>query len=156
MFFRKRKKEQIIERLPYTDFFDLICWVEIPVKDIKRALKFYKEVFDCDFDFKLFNNVGFAFFKSNNTKVKGTLIQTDKTVNFSGPLLFLKVTGKMTSILNKVPENGGKIIKPKEMVKNATSETTSDITPNFIDGNIGYYAKIEDTEGNQFALYSNS
>lgn len=42
------------------------------------------------------------------------------------------------------------------MIKNKQDDNISVIANNFIDGNLGYTAKIKDSEGNVLVLYSNS
>ncbi len=156
MFFKKKKKnnDQQQEKYHYRDLLNLVCWVEIPATDVKRAVKFYKKVFNCDFNYQVFNDIGYAFFKGNN--LKGTIVQVKEIPKGAGPIIFFKAEGFITSVLKAIPENGGEIIKEKEMVKNAENDTTNAIPTNFIDGNIGYFAKFKDSEGNLFGLYSNS
>ena len=158
MFFRKKKKlkKMQLEHSVHSDLLGMICWVEIPATDVKRAVNFYKKVFKCDFDYQVFNDIGYAFFKSNNTNIKGTIAQVDKINEGVGPIIFFKVEGFMTSVLKEIPKNGGAILQEKEMIKNAVNANTNSITTNFIDGKIGYFAKFKDSEGNVFCLYSNS
>ncbi len=157
MFFKKKKKDSSTnqqKKYNYRDILNLVCWLEIPATDVKRAVKFYKKVFKCDFNYQVFNEIGYAFFKSEH--LKGTIVQVDEIPQGAGPILFFNVEGFMPSVLQAIPENGGEIIKEKEMVKNAENDATNTIQTNAIDGNIGYFARFKDSEGNVFGLYSNS
>lgn len=155
--FNKNKEVKPVKKEAYhRDLMSMICWIEIPAINIKRAINFYKGVFNCDFDYQVFNDVGYAFFKGKDEAFKGTLVETKSFKPGEGPLLFFKVEGFMTSALKNVPLHGGKILKNKEMIKNIENDTTNAIVNNYIDGKVGYYAKIEDSEGNVMVLYSNS
>ncbi|PKP45007.1 MAG: hypothetical protein CVT95_09815 [Bacteroidetes bacterium HGW-Bacteroidetes-12] len=156
-FFNKNKEIKPLKKDAYhRDLMDMICWIEIPTENIKRAINFYKGVFNCDFDYQVFNDIGYAFFKGNGDAFKGTLVESKTFKPGDGILLFFKVEGFMTSALKNVPLFGGKIIHEKTMIKNIVNETTNAIINNYIDGKVGYYAKIEDSEGNVMVLYSNS
>jgi len=62
----------------------------------------------------------------------------------------------MTAALKNVPLFGGEILEDKKMITNKVDDHTSIIANNFIDGGLGYVAKIKDSEGNVMVLYSNS
>lgn len=155
--FTKNKVANLIKTDTYhRDLMSMICWVEIPAKNIKRAISFYKNVFNCDFDYQVFNDVGYAFFKGKEDTFKGTLVESTELKSGNGLLLYFKVEGFMTIALKNVPLFGGKIVQDKAMIKNMINESTNAIVKNFIDGEVGYFAKIEDSEGNLMVLYSNS
>lgn len=159
MFFKNlfgKKEVKSLKSNHHRDLMNMICWIEIPATNIKRAINFYKSVFNCDFDYQVFNDIGYAFFKGKEDAFKGTLVETKSFKPGDGPLLFFKVEGFMTSALKNVPLFGGKVIQDKVMIKNMVNDTTNAIVQNFIDGKVGYYAKIEDSEGNVMVLYSNS
>jgi predicted enzyme related to lactoylglutathione lyase len=116
-------------------------WVEVPVLDLDRALAFYQTVFGLQT-----SEVG-----DDGTRRTTTLVNTsegrpglslNQTANFMpsrhGPLVYLDAGGAIDSHLERIPAAGGKIVDGK------TSMGTD----------MGYYAIFEDSEGNQFALYS--
>ncbi|MDT8412111.1 MAG: hypothetical protein RQ875_06615 [Vicingaceae bacterium] len=156
LFSKKKENKPSNTNVHHRDLMRMICWMEIPVKDIKRAINFYKNVFKSEFEYQVFNNVGYAFFKSIDGSFKGTLIETNQPINGNGILLFIKVEGFVTTALKNVPLFGGEILEDKKMITNKVDDQTSIIANNFIDGGLGYVAKIKDSEGNVMVLYSNS
>lgn len=113
-------------------------WVEVPVKDIERALKFYQAVFELPTHEITDDGVRKTVTLSGEYAVGFSLNQTK---NFEpgnrGALVYLD-TGKDLSVhLARVVPAGGKVIDPKTSM-----------------GSAGWYASFEDTEGNLFAFYS--
>lgn len=140
--------------------FNLISWFEIPVYDLERAIKFYTSVFRIlEFERTGFNGIPMAVFKSNSANrtftTSGVLVQ-NKKVDGDGPILFFNANLGMTDILDRIENAGGKLLVKKTLIKNADSTGKVVIPKTLIDGNVGYFAIFEDTEGNKMALYSNS
>jgi hypothetical protein len=116
-------------------------WVEIPVKDLERALKFYQQVFELEA----------TEVTDDGTRKTTTLfggdgkaagISLNQTRNFEpadkGTLIYFDTTGEdLSEHLKRVEAAGGKIIESKTSM-----------------GAAGWYATFLDTEGNCFALYS--
>ncbi len=120
-----------------------VTWVEIPVKDIERAGKFYQTVF------------GLAAKEVYNGDVRRTLnlfydetmakpgISLNQTASFEpsepgkGLFIYFDCGEDLTPTLNRVEAAGGKIIMGKTSL-----------------GSDGFYAPILDTEGNSIGLYS--
>lgn len=157
-FFARNKKEKVPEVKPKEGYFnDLIpslCWLEIGVLDLERAVLFYEKVFECKFEFQEYNGFQFAFFKTHSTTLKGTLVKVDEISN-KGVKLYFNVDGKLSGILSRIEKNGGKIIEPKRLLNNEVNGKT--IIPNNAIGNrVGYLTTIEDSEGNEIILYTNS
>lgn len=113
-------------------------WIEIPVKNIERALKFYTGLFGGEAEITddqvrrtatLSNTAGGAGFSLN------------QTANFEpsaqGPLIYLDTGADLTGTLAKVVPAGGKVVLPKTSM-----------------GSAGNFATFQDTEGNILALYS--
>lgn len=156
LFKRNKPEHKKQEKSYHNDVLSRICWLEIPVNDIKRATNFYKNVFKSEFEYQVFNDVGYAFFKGVDGTFKGTLVETNQLIKGNGILLFIKVEGFMTTALKNTPLYGGEILEDKKMITNKVDDHTSIIANNFIDGGLGYVAKIKDSEGNVMVLYSNS
>jgi len=116
-------------------------WIEIPVKDIERALRFYQAVFELQPPEISTDDVRRASTLADTTSVGGVGISLTQTENFEpgdkGPLVYLDAGEDLTDHLNRVEPAGGRIIAPKTSM-----------------GEGGYYATILDTEGNRLALYS--
>ena len=116
-------------------------WIEIPVKNVERAAKFYEAVFQVkgsevrEFGGRRTVNL---FFDETMAKPG---ISLNQTTNFEpsdhGIFVYLDAGEDLTDALNRVEAAGGKILAGKTSM-----------------GADGFYAPILDTEGNQLALYS--
>jgi uncharacterized protein len=118
-----------------------VVYFEIPVNDIDRAIKFYKTVFYFDFYKETIdkNEMALFPFTDNGSGVTGALAKGDiykPTKN--GVLIYFK-TENIDETLKLVQQNGGQILYPK---------TTN--------GDLGFVAEFEDTEGNRIALHMKS
>lgn len=138
----------------------LIRWFEIPVKDFKRAVKFYSKVFRVDFIFEEFRGIPHAIFKNtgdNHFEISGALVEVkDIPENSMGGILFFNADSGMDDILQRVEQNGGKVLLKKTLIKNSTEDGKIFIAKTLIDNNTGYFAYYLDSEGNKMGLYSNS
>ncbi len=116
-------------------------WVEIPVLDIERALKFYVQVF----------NVEATPIRDEAIRRSTTLVNTSpegnpgisltQTAGFEpsdrGPLVYIDAGKDVTPFFDKITSAGGQIVAPKTSM-----------------GEMGDFALFKDTEGNLLALYS--
>lgn len=115
-------------------------WVEIPVKDLDRAMAFYQAVFQLEP-----TEVADDGVRRTNTLNGGTQegipgVSLNFTTNFEpsdkGVLVYLDAGENINAVLPRVEPAGGKITTPKTSM-----------------GEVGNYALILDTEGNTLALY---
>ncbi|PCH94035.1 MAG: hypothetical protein COB85_06085 [Bacteroidetes bacterium] len=136
---------------------DFITWFEIPTKDFDRALSFYKNVFNKEMDIFIFSGIRHGVFKLEG-QLTGAIVETkSKDSDQHGVVIYFNANPDMSEIIDLVKENGGKLLEPKTLIRNTRSaDGMAEIPKNLIDGNIGYYAYIEDCEGNKMGLYSNS
>ena len=115
-------------------------WIEIPVKDIERAMTFYQAVFNLQSTEVMTDDVRRTT-TLVDTSTGGPGISLNQTRDFEpsnkGVLVYIDAGEDLTQQLNRVESAGGKIVEPK--------------TPM---GEAGNYATILDTEGNILALYS--
>ncbi len=118
-----------------------VVWVEVPVRDFDRALKFYQAVFELaptqiidDGERRTT-----TLFGSGDSGEAG--FSLNQTANFEpsdkGPLVYLYLGDDLTPILERVEAHGGAVIAGKTSM-----------------GSAGFYASIRDTEGNVLALYA--
>lgn len=114
-------------------------WVEIPVKNLERAMQFYQTVFELQPTEVIDEAV-----RRTTTLVMtegGPGISLNQTRNFEpsdkGVLVYLDTGEDMPAYLKRVETAGGKVVEPKTSM-----------------GSAGYYATILDSEGNMLALYS--
>ena len=114
-------------------------WVDIPVRDLDRAIKFYTAVLDGPVTRE--GGPGFAFgvFSHGNDDVAGCLYtpDDDNAPSERGPLVYLNADGRLADAVRAVAVNGGRII-----------EAVHQIGPH------GYRAIVVDSEGNRVALHS--
>lgn len=137
----------------------LICWFEIPVKNMQRAVHFYENVFDVGFDMQIFGGIPHAVFvnkRGQDFDVTGALRDvSDSQEKIFGSVIFFDVnTIGMDVVLRRTEEYGGKILMPKTLLKNKLEDGRWTIAKTYIDRQSGYVAYIMDTEGNKIGLYS--
>jgi uncharacterized protein len=116
-------------------------WFEIPVLDIKRAMKFYETIFDIKMNYLEMEGLKMASFIADDMtgKVSGALSQSELHVpSKDGVIVYLNGNPDLEIPLCKVDGAGGKIVMPKT----------------FVSENVGYMALFMDTEGNRVALHS--
>ena len=118
-------------------------WFEIPVSDFERAKKFYESIFDYQMPENMMGNVRMGFFLHDfeNKKIGGAICKSDMhKPSEKGSLIYLNCQPDLQIVLNKIEHAGGKILKPKTKISE--------------EQNLGFWALITDTEGNQVALHS--
>jgi predicted enzyme related to lactoylglutathione lyase len=114
-----------------------VVYFEIPVDNIDRAVKFYKSVFDVNFDKDKIDNNEMALFPfdDKNAGISGALVKGEiYKPTKDGVLIYFK-TENIDKTLKLATSFGGKMLYPKT------------------DTGIGLVAEFEDTEGNRIALY---
>lgn len=120
-----------------------ISWFEIPVKEMKRAMSFYENVFETTLDEQDFGGIKMAFFPwdESGKGAGGSLIKADDnyTPSHEGTLIYFSCEN-LSDELSRVEKAGGKILQPR-----------TQISPEY-----GDMALFEDTEGNRVALYTNA
>ncbi|MBD1209685.1 MAG: VOC family protein [Ignavibacteria bacterium] len=114
-----------------------VVYFEIPVNDIDRAIKFYKAVFNFDFDKESIDNNEMALFPfaEENSGISGALAKGEiYKPTKEGVVIYFK-TENIDETLKLATSNGGQILYPKT------------------DNGIGLVAEFQDTEGNRIALF---
>jgi uncharacterized protein len=116
-------------------------WVEIPVRDIERALAFYQALFELQPTEINTDEVRRTATLLGDTSEGRAGISLNQTKNFepgdNGPLIYLDTGQDLTAHLNRVEPAGGSVVEAKTSM-----------------GEAGYYATFRDSEGNLLALYS--
>jgi len=114
------------------------CWIDIPVIDLDRAVKFYSEILNDSVKKISEHGFNFGLLPHTDDSVSGCLaVMDDRKPSLDGPLIYLNVEGRLDEAVDAARRQGVKIVKPKEQI-----------------GPYGYRAVIVDTEGNGVALYS--
>lgn len=116
-------------------------WIEIPVKDLDRALKFYQVVFELGEPVSVTDDGVRRTATLTNADESGPGFSLNQTRNFEpgdkGPLVYVNAGSDSNAHLERVRAAGGTVIE---------GETSM--------GAAGYYATFKDTEGNLLSLYS--
>ncbi len=119
-----------------------VVWFEIPFDESGRAQKFYKDVFGWQVNHFPEMDYYVATTAESDPQtmesktpgaINGGLMKKDDTAKH--PLVLIEVPS-IDDHLKKIEQNGGKTVMPKI---NA--------------GNMGMYARVEDTEGNIIGLW---
>ncbi|XZF14149.1 VOC family protein [Chitinophagaceae bacterium MMS25-I14] len=121
-----------------------INWFEIPVNDFDRAKNFYEAIFGYEMPERQMGNtrMGFLLYDFQNDGRGGAIVYDPEFYKPSadGSLIYLNCDPDLQVMLDKVEPAGGKILRGKIIV-----------AP---DANLGYWALIQDTEGNRIAFHS--
>ncbi len=121
--------------------FNPVNWFEIPVKDMRRAMKFYKDVLGYECDHQTMDGMEMAFFPSKTERWGcGGMLSKQEKVKPSRDcvkIYFASPSQDLASELAKVHKAGGKVLHPKTSI-----------------GKYGHMAVFEDTEGNAICLHS--
>lgn len=113
----------------------LIAWVEIPVKDFTRAVKFYENVLGLEFTVADYGVEKMAFFPSGEGAISEA---PDFYPSRDGVLVSLNSGSELDAILDRITEQGGVVVKTKTKIEAE---------------NRGYFALFLDSEGNKVGLY---
>jgi len=132
-----------------------LCWFEIPAGNLERAIRFYSTVFSAKFERKFLLDKEYAVFDKGKQLIGGVIVEKENYSPGTGTILFFYVTD-INKVLKTAVELNGKIVINKTFLKQKNSYGEIVIPQNLIDGKMGYYAEMVDTEGNHIGLYSNS
>lgn len=114
------------------------CWVDIPVVDLDRAIRFYSALLNTTVQKINEHNFEFGLLPHTEDNVSGCLsVMEERKPSQQGPLVYLNVEGYLDQAVVAVEKNGGKVVQGVEQI-----------------GPYGHRALIVDTEGNGVALYS--
>jgi predicted enzyme related to lactoylglutathione lyase len=115
-----------------------VVYFEIPVLDLDRACDFYSKVFDTTLTQDVVDGYQMAFFESFDASfgASGALVVGDVyRPSHQGCFLYFGVES-IDETVARALEHGGSVLYPKKS-----------------NGDLGFVAEIEDTEGNRIALH---
>jgi uncharacterized protein len=115
-----------------------ICWADIPVIDLDRAIKFYSAVLGSAVNKESAPGMDFGLLPHSENNVAGCLVKgNDFSPSVTGPLVYFNVNGRLDAAVVGVRDHGGKVIVEKHQI-----------------GPHGFRALVIDSEGNRIALHS--
>jgi uncharacterized protein len=115
-----------------------IVWVDIPVTDLDRAMRFYSAVLGGEVQKQEFPGMAIGLLPGYDSDVSGCLFtKADESPSATGPLIYLNAQGRLDEAIAAVEANGGKVLQPKHQI-----------------GPHGFRAVILDSESNRMALHS--
>ena len=117
---------------------NILCWTDIPVVKLDRAIKFYSAVLGAKVKKEITPDFEFGLLPHHDDNVSGCLVKMkDNKPSKSGPLIYLAVGKRHDQADKAVTKLGGKILKAKHPI-----------------GPYGFRSVIVDSEGNRLALHS--
>ena len=117
-----------------------LCWIDIPVRRLDRAIRFYSSVLGQDVVRQTDEGLEFGLLPHAQEGVSGCLYVSDENrPSEYGPIVYLSVEGRLDAAVQACLADGGRLIRQKHPI-----------------GAYGYRAIIIDSEGNRIALHSRS
>jgi len=119
---------------------DSITWFEIPTRDIDRAARFYETLLGKTLRRETMNGMSLAVFPKADDGVSGCL-QSGPGVAApagGGTLVYLDAAPSLAAALARAQEAGGRVAKEKTALPPG----------------MGFFAHIEDLEGNRVGLHA--
>ncbi|PHR23174.1 MAG: glyoxalase [Fluviicola sp.] len=133
-----QKTESIVNEIT-DNMKSYISIFEIPATDISRAVKFYQAILDINIEIMDMEGMQMGLLPFEGQNVIGTIMKGEGYIpSPNGITIYLNGGDNLQVILNKVENNGGKIITPKTLHGDES----------------GYFAIFLDTEGNRIGLHS--
>jgi predicted enzyme related to lactoylglutathione lyase len=115
-----------------------IVWVDIPVSDLSRAIRFYSAVLGKPVEKQDYPGMSIGLLPQSEDGASGCLFtKPDEKPSDRGPLVYLNAQGRLDEAVAAVAPNGGKVLQPAHPI-----------------GPHGFRAVILDSEGNRVALHS--
>jgi len=117
---------------------NIVCWVDIPVVNLDRAIAFYGAVLGEPVAKQSMGGMDLGVLPRPESHVSGCLaVVPDNKPSENGPLVYLSVNGRLDAAIAAAKEKGGRVLKEKHPI-----------------GPYGFRAVIVDSEGNRVALHS--
>jgi len=124
---------------------DTLCWTDIPVTNLDRAIKFYSAVLGKEVKQLSEGGSDYGLLPHEEQNASGCLCVrsdsggVDNTPSANGPLIYLLVEGRLDEAVEAARQNGGKVLRARQQI-----------------GEHGFRAVVIDSEGNRIALHTSS
>jgi predicted enzyme related to lactoylglutathione lyase len=117
-----------------------VSWVEVPVRDMQRAIKFYNSIFGWDLQEMQMGPLSMAWFPGDpeGKGSGGSLVLNEHYVPSADGSLIYFSCDNVKDVVDRVVPAGGNVLREKTM-----------ISPD-----IGFMGLAIDTEGNRIAFHS--
>ena len=122
---------------------DTLCWTDIPVTNLDRAVKFYSAVLGQEVRKLSEGGMEYGLLPHEEQNASGCLCVrgdsggVNNTPSANGPLIYLSVEGRLDEAVEAARANGGKVLRARQQI-----------------GEHGFRAVVIDSEGNRIALHS--
>lgn len=122
-----------------------LCWTDIPVTNLDRAVKFYSAVLGKDVNKMSFGGAEYGLLPHEEQNAAGCLCVGGDSLGIknepsqTGPLIYLSTEGRLDQAVKAARDNGGKVLHERQQL-----------------GEHGIRAIIIDTEGNRIALHTSA
>jgi predicted enzyme related to lactoylglutathione lyase len=122
---------------------DTLCWTDIPVTNLDRAIRFYSAVLAQEVRKLSEGGMDYGLLPHGEQNASGCLCVrsdsggVDNTPSANGPLIYLLVEGRLDEAVKAARANGGKILRERQQI-----------------GEHGFRAVVIDSEGNRIALHT--
>jgi predicted enzyme related to lactoylglutathione lyase len=124
---------------------DTLCWTDIPVTNLDRAVKFYSAVLAQEIKKLSEGGMEYGLLPHGEQNASGCLCVrsdsggVDNTPSANGPLIYLLVEGRLDEAVKAVRANGGKVLRERQQIAEH-----------------GFRAVVIDSEGNRIALHTSA
>ncbi|QDU94958.1 VOC family protein [Lignipirellula cremea] len=112
-------------------------WFDIPVRDLERAATFYRAVLDITVEIEQAGELRFAVLEHHDGNGGCLVPASEDAPSTGGILLYLNADGRLRTAVEQATRCGGQILEPVHPI-----------------GPHGFRAIVLDSEGNRFALHS--
>ena len=122
---------------------DTLCWTDIPVTNLDRAIKFYSAVLAKEVRRLSESRMEYGLLPHEEQNASGCLVVrgdsggVDNRPSANGPLIYLSAEGRLDEAVETARKNGGKVLRARQKI-----------------GEHGFRAVIIDSEGNRIALHT--
>lgn len=124
---------------------DTLCWTDIPVTNLDRAIKFYSAVLGKEVKKLSEGGMEYGLLPHEEQNASGCLCVRsdsggiDNRPSANGPLIYLLVEGRLNEAVEAARANSGKILRARQQISDH-----------------GFRAVIIDSEGNRIVLHTSA
>jgi len=124
---------------------DTLCWTDIPVTNLDRAIRFYSAALGQEVRKMTEGGFEYGLLPHEEQNASGCLcvradsVGDENAPSQNGPLIYLSVEGRLPEAVQAARDNGGKVLQDRQSI-----------------GPHGFRALIIDSEGNRIALHSST